>query len=276
MKNCHVFFLKTALSIFASLYLSQQAFADLNVDLRRTVIVSTLSESIVSVASQIEEQTGKRVHDLTWSAEFSDKTWNVFAKGKANDDDISFEISGNVDGNNGNDLRSGFGGKGAVGNVSFDLDGNANWIFNTKRRDYHSTKFQQVMRFSQDAHWKWIVGGEILVGGAVAGGAIVMTAPLGPIAWLAIGKEAVDGAAALVSVSSVAIAMQKPSDPPPSVISIDEAKILKKPLKPTKGKIYVSLERNGKITATSPNGSTVMTGTFYNVDFGGKAEGTLK
>lgn len=269
-------FIKVTFLFLFYLQCMSSALADSNVDLRRTAIVSTLSEAIVSVAAQIEAQTGKRVHGLKWTAEFSDKEWKCAAAGKANNDDISFEISGVMEGNSGEELKSDFGGKGSAKDLSFALDGNARWAFDAKRRDYHGMSFRQVMKFGQDTPWAWIVGGEVLVGGVVAGGVAIVTAPLGPISWLAVGATATGGITTLISASNTVVSMRKPSDIPSAVLSLSASQLVKRQVKPEKDIIYVALQKNGKIIATGPNGSTVMTGNFYNIDFGGKAEGKIE
>jgi hypothetical protein len=266
-----------ALVLLVYLQCISSAFADTNVDLRRTAIVSTLSEAIVSVAAQIEERTGKRVHGLKWDAEFTDKTWTCSARGKANSDDLAFTISGSLEGNSGDELKSDFQGKGNAKDLAFVLDGNARWTYDAKRRDYHGTTFRQVMKFSQDSPWVWIVSGEVLVGGLVTGGVAVISAPLGPISWLALGTTVTGGMTTLISASSSIVAMTNPGAPPPPLsISLSEAQLVKRQVKPEKGIIYVALDKDGKIIATGPNGTTVMTGNFYNAGFGGKAAGSIE
>ncbi|SRR5258706_9129162 len=133
-----------------------------------------------------------------------------------------------------------------------------------------------------NSFWGWVVGSEIIVGGTIGAGAAVAGAAvatggvaLGAAAWIGAGG-AVAGSSALVSVRNTIRVIRESGQPvaAPAAPERPAAPSKSEPLKPEKDKVYITMSKDGKIQATRPDGSTVLTGNFDNKSGNAKASVT--
>lgn len=249
-------------------------------ELRKTVMVSTMTEAALSVTSLVKARTGQDVRNFGWSARYSDREWTFYGSGTAGNNKVSISMSGYIWGEQGQDLIVVYSGSGQSGDEPVLIHGKADWPFDRQKKDYFTTDFRHVMKLGKNSYWGWVAGAEILVGGALgAGGAIVGTSlatgglALGAAAWIG-GAGAVAGSSGLVSLSSSVKSLQETSVPvaAPALPARPAPPAQGEPIKPQDGKIVVAMFKDGKIEGSGPDASNTVTGTFDNKSGNAKGE----
>ena len=253
------------LSIF-----SGQVLAQGSAELRKTVMVSTMTEAVLSVTALVKARTGQDVRNFSWSSRYSDREWSLEGSGTAGDRKVMVTMSGFVWGDEGQDLMVTYSGSGVSGDEPILLHGKADWPFDKQRKDYFTTDFRHAMKLGKNSFWGWVAGAEVLVGGVLgAGGAIAGTAAatgglaLGAAAWIG-GAGAVAGSSGLVSLSQTVKSLQDSSTPvaAPALPSRPEPPKKGEPLKPQDGRIIVAMFKDGTIAGSGPDASNVVSGSF--------------
>jgi hypothetical protein len=252
--------------------LSGYAFAQGSAELRKTVMVSTMTEAALSITALVKARTGQDVRNFAWSSRYSDREWSLTGSGVAGNRKVSVTMSGFVWGDEGQDLLVAYSGSGMSGDEPILLHGRADWPYDKQRKDYFTTDFRHAMKLGRNSFWGWVTGAEILVGGvAGAGGAVVGTAAatgglaLGAAAWIG-SAGAVAGSSALVSVSQAVKSLQETSAPvaAPALPPRPEPPAKGEPIKPQEGKIIVAMSKDGRIEGSGPDASNVVSGSFDN------------
>lgn len=251
-------------------------------ELHHAVIALSTSEALLALAAQIKSQVEDDDAKLDWRISYTATTWQVRCFGSTRVGPVKASLLGTLRGKEGrDDLLVAYSGAGELGGDSkrkaepFIVHGTVDWPYDKQRGDYFTTDFRHLTKFGENSTWKWIVGGEILVGSAVgiAGGIgatalVVGTGALGLLAWIAAagasGTAAIGAASGLISISESVQKHFTGNSPvgAPDLPKRPEVPSQEKPFEWRDGKILVAIDRQGRIVGRGPTASNGIQGTF--------------
>jgi len=239
---------------------------------RRTAIVATLSEMALASAALIQDGMEDEISELVFDSQYSDGNWSVSAEGSIGDQEIELEITGHVRGGNREDLSLNYSGGGTIGREPVRIEGQAEWLYDAELLDYPTMKIEHAIQIGEDSFWGWIVGSEIVVGGAVGGGAAIVASPATGGGSLLIGAgAAIAGAEAMVLLSRsvreiVRVDSSEPPPQPPEAPATPEAPRVNEPIPLERDTILVAVERNGEIIGRGPDTNMQLLGRYDHGD----------
>lgn len=253
-------------------------------EMRKAAILSAMTEAALSSVSLMHDHLHKDLKNFNWTSTFSDRDMAFRGEGFFGDSSdgvkFSFTLTGYLWGDDQQDLSLTYSGLGYANDEPIRLNGRSDWAYNKDKSDYMNMDFRHVMKFGKNSYWGWIVGSEIIMGGALgAGGAIAGTAAatggvaLGAALWIG-AKGAAEGASALVAVSTLVKTLTESHEP------VDQPKQPDRPTPPLKGnpirlapdQILTAVSKNGQLLGKGPD-KLVLSGKYDNI--GGSAEGGI-
>jgi hypothetical protein len=239
-------------------------------EVRQTAILSTMSEAALAALSIQPNPSGGDTLEFTWLAKFSDRDWTLAGDGPNGNQKIQFTMSGYLWGEDDEDLSISYSGGGYINDDPIRLNGKADWLYDKEKAEYREMDFRHVMKFGDKSHWGWVVGSEIVVGGSIGVGAVLIPAALatggvglGPAMAPAV-KAGVEGASVLVTLSTAIRSIQESHDPvaPPPKPARPSRPHHSAPIKPTKDQISITISINGDIHGYGADGMTELSGTY--------------
>ncbi len=261
-------FILIAVFLFAGV-----AGAHASPDGRKTAILSTMAEATLATTMLAQDRKRGSLKELKWSTRFSERDWSVTATGNIDGEPFTFTIVGYLWGDDQDDWQVTFAGAGRRGTERIRINGIATWKYDEKAKDHTTMAFRHTVKFGENSIWGWVVGTEIIVGGALAGvGAAAAitasTAGIGIGAAIVIGVAAsIPGAGAAVTLSKEVTALvesDKPAPAPAAPKAPNPPKVGDK-LTPTKDSIHIGVSRDGRIFGNGPEGergTLVLSGDF--------------
>jgi hypothetical protein len=272
-------------TIFASVLLfawgsNSPHAAESSPDTQKAANLTTMTEATLATVTLVQDRSGGKFGEMSWSATFSERDWVLTAAGKINDEPFGFTISGYRWGGDKEDWLVNFAGLGGVQKERLSINGKSIWRYDEKLSDHVAMDFQQVAKFGEHSIWGWVVGSEILIGGTIGAGSAIATAglatggvALGASIWIGAGGYAF-GSAAMIGVSAGVKELLKSDSPPPAPVPPERPKAPNNGVKlvPEKGTIYTAIARDGTILASSLDGVFIVSGKY---DSSG-ASGTIR
>lgn len=238
--------------------------------LRKTAIISTMSEAMLASMSQIRNRADAALEKFEWTATFSESDWKLEAYGYASGREVKMTIFGFIWNEYGNTIVVNYSGGGGFADQAMRIYGRSDWLYDAKINDYRDMDFKQVIKFGDNSTWSWLVGSEILIGGTVgalagAGATTIGTAGTAILAapFVAV-KAAMERAATLVTLSLVFEATKESNEPvpPPPSPARPEIPDGNSNLEPRDGYIIVALNPDGSIVGHGSDGKITMLGQF--------------
>jgi len=251
-------------------------------EVRKAASLLTTSEATLATIALLGQHFKTRIEDLSWSVEFTERTWVARLSGNINRQKSEFTITGYVWGNDQETLSVNYAGFGEAGGEPLLINGTATWLYNTDAKDYQAMDFRQVTKIGKNSFWGWVLGAEIVVGGGVGGvvavsGASVATGglALGMAPWIAAGGAA-GGAATLVTISDGAkslLASDTAPSPPAMPKRPNPPKNGEK-LSPHEGEMLIVLFDKDSISGSAVDGVHLLEGNYSFKE--GSAKGLIR
>jgi hypothetical protein len=180
--------------------------------LRRVAIITTISEAALATASLISERSDDTFESFGFTAIFSDREWALTGEGAVAGQKVGLTIAGYLWGEPETDWTVNYSGLGAVGDESLFVHGQSKWIHDLELKDYREMDFTHYARFGNNTIWGWVLGAELIVGGAIGAGGGLVAGPAGSLG----GAILVGSAAVGISVGAqVLLEAEDPVEPPP-------------------------------------------------------------
>jgi hypothetical protein len=250
---------------------SFRAVAQESSEVRKTAILTAVSETAVSEISVIKDRLGSdAIAYVTVSSDVSDRDFLLRLDGKTNSgQEISAWTTGTIWGDLTGNLGITFGGFGHVGKEDpLRLSGQFTWLYDAEKKDYLSADFHLATKIGDHSFWGWVLGAEVVAGGVIGGGGAVATATIatsgagvGLLAWVA-AAGAGAGASALVSASDAARSLLEAKEPPPPPAAPGRAAMpVGEIALAGEGRTYTAVSRDGSLFASS-NGQVILSGSF--------------
>lgn len=233
--------------------------------LREMVILTTISEAVLATHSLVQARAEGNFEILSWNATYTEREWLLEAQGKTSAQDFKLTMTGYLWGAEGTSWTVAFSGLGRLGEEAVQIHGQAEWTYDPKLSDYRDMDFRQVAKFGSNTFWGWVLGSEIVIGGAIGATGGLVAGPAGSIGGaIVIGSAAVG----LSSGAKYLLESDEPVDPPEPP---------KRPVPPKEGEdlradIMTAVFPNGEIQGTGLDGVT-LNGKFTK---DGYAEGVAK
>ncbi len=262
------------LSLMLALFVVSPNSAHATSNLRKATILLTMSESALAAVSLIQDQSKRKLKELSWSINYSQREWVFEAKGFFDDQEVNFTLSGFLWGQDKEDWLITYSGQGQIGKDPLRIHGHTSWRYDKEASDYQEMDFRQIIKFGDNSFWTWMFGAELVVGGTIGavtggGGTVIATGGLGLGAapWIA-AKGAAVGAAALVTISAGAKVLLDSDDPPPPPTPP------KRPSPPSEGEklvpqdgiLYAAVSRDGRILGSGSDGVSILSGNHDSED----------
>ena len=237
-------------------------------EVRKTVIVATLSEAALASAALIQDASDRTLKELIFSGSYSEREWVVEAKGGLDDRSVGMTMTGFVWGNEETDLSVNYSGLGRFGEEPMRIHGETAWLYNADISDYQHMEIRHVMKFGNNSIWGWVVGSEAIFGGAVAAGAAIVASPVTGGGSLLIGAAAAIGGAKSTVLLSKNIRETIKSDeptPPPEVPGRIEPPEPEQELQlddVSEDTILIAVSRDGTIIGKGPSAQLLLSGEY--------------
>ncbi len=255
--------------------------ANASPEVRKAANLMTMSEAVLATITLVSQRFDVKIEKLSWSANFSERQWMARLNGNINQKDSQMTITGYGWGGDEETLFVNYSGTGTVGGESLLIHGTAKWIYDKEASDYQRMDFQQVTKIGQNSFWGWVLGAEIIVGGA--GGAFVAVAgstaatgglALGAAPWIAAGGAA-GGVATLITISVGAQSLLETDMPPPAPPKPKRPTPPKKgdTISPKEGNIIIAISTKNTISGSAVDGVHFLSGMYLFEE--GVAQGTI-
>lgn len=245
-----------ALAVFLGLPL----FASASPELRKSAILSTMTESALSTVSLLQKRLGENIEDFHWYSTYSDRDFFFSGHGRVGDKKVAFEMTGYLWGAEQQNLSLTYSGFGDAGNERVRINGRSDWPFDKSRADYINMDFSQVIKFGENSKWGWVKGSEVIVGGALgAGSALALagaatggTALVG--AFFIGGMGAATGADIFLSISNELTTLDESHEPtaPPKEPERPSAPDKGQSVEIAPGQILTAVSKDGKLLGAGP------------------------
>jgi hypothetical protein len=228
---------------------------------QRFAVLTTAMEAALATTSLIRDRTASSLESVSWHLQFSDRHWVLELKGSS----FGCQLSGYLWGEDNADWLVSFAGSGGMfGKEPIYVNGKAEWLYDRISADHPAMNFYNAVKFGENSLWGWVVGSELIVGGAV-GGLIgfASTAATGPLAVLVGIQTAISGAAGMWAISNGVSSLLQSDTPvsapaPPSRPPVPQKD---EKLEPQKGKILIALTSE-KVAGSGPADHIDLSGTF--------------
>ena len=235
----------------------------------KAAMAMTCAEVTLIVASAVKRSNKKDLKGFRWSCQLKNASLEMEGSGVVGQRDFKYNIKGDVFGKKPDDLLIKYGGSGSVGDFKFPVDGRILWPYSKKHDDYIATDVSHSMSVEGAGVPLWLEASEIVaLVSVVAGGAVVGTAvtgPVAPVGLVAWASAAAAGAAGsvvgkdyIVSLSNTFWNEQESSPKAPARPSLKPNEVFK----PGKDKIYISIDKVGKLVGYGPDGETEIEGKY--------------
>lgn len=254
-----------ALAVFLGLPL----FASASPEMRKSAILSTMTESALSTVSLLQKRLGGNIEDFHWYSTYSDRDFFFSGHGRVADQKVSFAMTGYLWGDEQQDLSLTYSGLGDAGNERMRINGRSDWPFDKSRADYINMDFSQVIKFGENSHWGWIKGTEVIAGGVFGAGSALALAgtATGGVALVGAffigGMGAVTGAEVFLSFSNALTTLDESHEPtaPPKQPERPSAPDKGQPVEIAPGQILTAVSKDGRVLGAGP-GDLALTGSF--------------
>jgi hypothetical protein len=229
-----------------------------------------MAEAALASATLIAEHPEGGLVELPWSVRYSDRDWTFDSEGTAAEQSMYLTMMGYLWGEERETLIISYSGFGALGEHPIHLHGRADWNFDEESGDYRNIDFHHVMKFGEDSWWGWILGSQIVVGGAIGavaagGGTTIATvgAGIGAAPFAAV-HGATIGSAALVIISVGAKSILESEEPVPPPAAPEQPAIPdeNESLSPAEGIMLVAISVEGELIGSALDGVHIMSGTY--------------
>lgn len=239
-------------------------------EIGRAANVMTISEALLAETALVSEHFAESADNFTWSANYAERHWVATMNGMMKNQESLLTMTGFLWGDDGESMTVSYSGMGQIGGEPVLVHGQASWLYDPETEDYQAMDFQHVTRIGENSIWGWVLGAEIVVGGAVGGvvavggsSAVTGGLALGAAPWIAAGGAA-GGVATFITISTGTKELLEADSAPPPPTPPERPQLPKEgeDIGPSAGRIVVAMTDEGRLTGSAVDGTHVLEGTY--------------